>query len=175
MVTQAFKKCVTQSLGVDISPNMVRKYNAAMRAAGLPPAVAHAVEGDLLTPETVSRELSTPELHDFDIVAVGLGFHHFDSPALTVQRLAQRLKPGGVLLIIDLVADGDAGSFKRSKAGHTIKTHGFTEEGMKKLFEAEGLVDVGWHVMEGRVELGVDEHSLREKQVFFGRAQKKRA
>lgn len=165
---------MTQIRGIDISPNMVARYNDTMQAAGLPAATAHAVEGNLIDPVGVAGRLSIPDLSGFDIAAVGLGFHHFESPALTIKRLAERLNPGGVVLIIDLVADDDEEGLKQSKAGHTIKTHGFSEQTMKEIFEGEGLEGVGYHIMQKPVKLGMGEDNLRQKHIFLARAQKKR-
>lgn len=167
-------KCVTQSVGMDISPNMVAKYNQAMKDAGLSHDDAYAVEGDLLNPEGVPESLSTPELHGFDIAAIGLGFHHFEKPALAVHRLAERLNPGGVILIVDGAADGHSKPWQHHEADHTISTpHGFSEDTMKQIFEDAGLEGVGYHVMEQSIKLGAREESLREVKIFFGRAQKK--
>ena len=50
--------------------------------------------------------LSTPFYHSFDLAVVGLGFHHFDDPGLAATRLVERLKPGGVLMIVDFLPHG---------------------------------------------------------------------
>lgn len=50
---------------------------------------------------------ASAEFFDFDVAAVGLGFHHFDDPALAARRLAARLKTGGVLVILDFLPHGE--------------------------------------------------------------------
>jgi SAM-dependent methyltransferase len=83
---------------------MVEQYNVAARASGLTPQQAQAVVGDLCAQDGVPKPLLAPGYFNFDIAAVCLGFHHFESPPLAVRRLAERLKPGsGVLLIIDFL------------------------------------------------------------------------
>jgi SAM-dependent methyltransferase len=65
----------------------------------------HAYQGNLCDPNDPSpRAFASPEFSGFDVAAVGLGFHHFDDPALAARRLGERLKTGGVLMIIDFFA-----------------------------------------------------------------------
>lgn len=67
----------------------------------------YAYQGNLLDPNDPDpREFSGFDFHHFDIAVVGLGFHHFDDPALAAQRLVERLRPGGVLLILDFLPHG---------------------------------------------------------------------
>jgi hypothetical protein len=67
----------------------------------------HAHHGNICTPEDPNpAAFASPEFFDFDIAAVGLGFHHFDDPALAARRLAARLSVGGVLVIIDFLPHG---------------------------------------------------------------------
>ena len=66
-----------------------------------------AYQGNLCVPDDPNpAAFSGPEFFNFDIVAVGLGFHHFDDPALAARRLAERLKDGGVLTILDFLPHG---------------------------------------------------------------------
>jgi len=170
---------VTEMRGMDISPNMVARYNDDLRTAGRSHEVANATEGDLLEEEGTPEQFSRPDLYNFDIAAVGLGFHHFHDPALAVKRLAERLNPGGVILIIDAVAEGTGKGMsellgKEMGMNHTIKQHGFSAQDMKEIFEAEGLENVGYHILDKPIVLGPDADHLREIKVFLGRAQKKR-
>jgi hypothetical protein len=71
---------------------MVQHYNEAARSSGLTPEQAHAVVGDLIGSEDPATELSGPEFYNFDVAAIGLGFHHFEDPPLAVKRLGERLK-----------------------------------------------------------------------------------
>ena len=62
----------------------------------------HAYQGNLCVPDDPAPSaFASPNFFSFDIAAVGLGFHHFDDPTLAAQRLVERLRPGGVLLILD--------------------------------------------------------------------------
>lgn len=60
--------------------------------------------GDVTVPDDPSpAALAAPRFFDFDLAALGLGFHHFTDPPLAARRLVERLRPGGVLLILDFV------------------------------------------------------------------------
>ena len=80
----------------------------------------HAYQGNLCVPEDPSpAEFASPEFFNFDVAAVGLGFHHFDDPALAARRLAERLKTGGVLVILDFLPHDrpDVSSFRKCPLG----------------------------------------------------------
>ena len=81
---------------------MVSAFNKRATDAGIPRSQASAVVGNLFTPEP-SDALAEPEYFNFDIVAVGSAYHHFEDVTLATKRLVERLKPGGVLFIIDSI------------------------------------------------------------------------
>lgn len=141
-VTKALGGYVNTIRGIDISENMVSHFNEAARSSGLSQEQANAVVGDLLG-ATVSTELQTPEYYDFDVAAIGLGFHHFEDPPQAVKRLAERLKPAtGVLIIVDFLPFDHMADMQS-----TIKHNGFTANGIKRLFEAAGLEEFGFEVV----------------------------
>lgn len=108
LMSRIYGPYVTVTRGIDIAPNMVVTYNARARAAELPESKIHAVVGDLFdksNPEP--KELSTPELRDFDFATVGFGFHHFEDVVHASRSLKNRLRPGGVLVISDFLEGGD--------------------------------------------------------------------
>jgi len=116
-----------------------------------------------------------PQFQDFDVATVGLGFHHFDDPDLAAQRLAARLRPGGVLLILDFLVHGhDDPHNIPSAAAATVMHHGFSEERIKSVFEGAG---VGGDF--GLVEIGTITHGHGDaegkkavKRVFLARGTK---
>lgn len=64
----------------------------------------HAYQGNICDPSDPNpAALAGPEFTGFDVAAVGLGFHHFDDPTLAARRLGERLKTGGVLMILDFL------------------------------------------------------------------------
>lgn len=111
-----------------------------------------------------------PEFSNFDLAAVGLGFHHFDNPQLGAERLVARLKPGGVLLIIDfLLHDGRLEA--SHPASHTITHHGFSEEEIRKIFVGAGAGgDFGFETAGGVVF--EREGGMVERTLFMARGTK---
>jgi len=141
-VTKALGGYVNTIRGIDISENMVSHFNEAARSSGLSQEQANAVVGDLLG-ATVPAELQAPEYYDFDVAAIGLGFHHFEDPPLALIRLAERLKPAtGVLIIVDFLPFDHMADMQS-----TIKYNGFTANGIKRIFEAAGFEDFGFEVV----------------------------
>lgn len=120
---------------------MVDEYNRNAAAAGVSDKVV-GHKADLLA-VSVPAGFSGPEFTDFDVVTVSMALHHFEHPDQALQRLARRLKKGGICLIIDLVAHTCHGHGQDSHdfgdAASTVKTHGFSREGMQQLFEGAGL------------------------------------
>src|SRR5436305_1367661 len=84
---------------------MVNEYNTGALNKEIPASEMRAVVGNLISP-SVSEDLAGEEFFGFEIAAVGLGFHHCDEPGLAAKRLAERLRVGGVLLIIDFLPHG---------------------------------------------------------------------
>lgn len=82
---------------------MLDKYRATAADLGLDESRMIAVQGDLLAPvvQPTTPVLSEEELGGFDVVAICMALHHVDDVELATKRLAERLRPGGVLLIID--------------------------------------------------------------------------
>ncbi|RFU35016.1 hypothetical protein B7463_g1331, partial [Scytalidium lignicola] len=179
LVSRALAPYITQSIGIDISENMVAQYNLRATNQGLSSSEMSAYQGNLLLPnDTDPASLSGPEFYGFDVAAVGLGFHHFNDPPLATKRLAERLKSGGVLLIIDFMphASGQGHSHEGDgrDARHTVTHYGFSEDQVKKMFVDAGVGKgfeyqvVGEGVVFVRGE-GVDE---MKRTVFMARGEK---
>ncbi|RYP32140.1 hypothetical protein DL767_005376 [Monosporascus sp. MG133] len=193
MMSKALAPYVTQCVGIDLSENMVAVYNAGARNQGLAPDEMHAVVGDLADPDRPDV-LPGPEFRDFDLVAVGGGFHHFADPELAAARLVERLRPGGVLLIWDFKphghgegrgrdtggedkGDGDGDGGFTGPARHTIVHQGFTEERIRAIYEKAGagtnfrLAELGAGFLFGDVHDVEDEEKAR-RSVFLARGEK---
>jgi len=161
-MTHAFGSRATEYVGIDLSENMVQAYNTRFGQDQQSESTdevlnAHAVVGNLLTPQEPSQDLSGPEYHDFDLVVVGLGYHHFSDVELATRRLVERLRPGGVFLILDFVthaAEVDADpNTPVGSARHTVAHHGFSEARLEQVFEGAGLSDFGLVQMGDEVHI----------------------
>lgn len=114
-----------------------------------------AAVGDLTVPGDPRPEsLSGSEFFGFDLAAVGGGLHHFDNPELTITRLVERLRPGGVVFIWDFLTHG-AEDLRSHAASNTVLHHGFSEEQVRHIFTNAGagknfaLEDLGSGVVFG--------------------------
>lgn len=96
---------------------MAAEYNTSARNQGISAEEMSARVGNLLDAE-VPAALQVPELHGFDVAAVGMGFHHFADPALAARRLADRLRTGGVLFIVDFLPHADPNAGHGHGHGH---------------------------------------------------------
>ena len=180
-------------VGVDLSENMVAEYNAkfSTRSSEVKKEApkAHAYVGDLVTPADLPRilpdvdvegEAEIPISGSFDLVIVGYAFHHFASPPRAAKRLAGCLKPGGVLMIVELAVHDPEPEAEAEKAGRKqgVKTaYGFEEEEVKDFFEGVGLVDFDALRMEGGVVIrsshgGDSQGKGQEMGAFMARARK---
>lgn len=151
---------------------MVQKYNEAARQSGMTSDHCNAIVGDLFA-DAVADHLTTPDLYQFDIAVIGLGFHHFENPGLAIKRLAERLKPGeGVLVIVDFLPfskdDHGAGG-----AHHTIKTHGFNEADMAKMYKEAGLEAFGFEVLSEPAVMEF-ESGTKERDVFIAKGKREK-
>ncbi|KAL4721887.1 hypothetical protein ACLX1H_011079 [Fusarium chlamydosporum] len=139
MLSRVLAQHTSEAIGIDLSEDMVGVYNAQAQTQG---SSRHAYQGNLADPTDASPAAFTDaKFFDFDVAGVGLGFHHFDKPDLASKRLAERLRLGGVLFIIDFVAH-KIDSKDAAKRG--IAHHGFTEDQIKKMFEDAGLTNFAY-------------------------------
>lgn len=108
MVSQALSPYITEAVGIDLSTNMAAEYNMRANAQGLSAAEMSATVGNIFSEsDPHPAHLAAEKFFNFDLAAVGLGFHHFEDPVLSATRLAERLRPGGVLLVIDFLPHGN--------------------------------------------------------------------
>ena len=158
-ITHALAGRASEYVGLDVTENMVKAYNLRFnpesKEEGDELLNAEAVVGNLLKPNGTPPEFDDPKYKDFDLVAVGMGFHHFQDLSLSTSRLVERLKPGGVFMIVDFLTHPEADLEKNHPARRTIAHHGFSKDQLRDLFEGAGLTDFGvqvWHekvIMKG--------------------------
>lgn len=173
-ISKALAPYITQSIGVDISESMVNEYNVGASNQGIPASEMHAVVGNLISPSaSPSASLSGPEFFNFDIAAVGLGFHHFTDPALASKRLGERLKTGGTLLIIDFLPHGHDHSLNHKEMEEYGVTHmGFSEDDVKRLFEGAGVGQDFEYVVLGKGIVFSKEGGDMKREVFMAKGRK---
>ncbi|KAI7765861.1 hypothetical protein LZL87_000974 [Fusarium oxysporum] len=113
--------------GMDIASGMVEQYNKMALKAGYTSIKMRAIQGDLIDPElTPSPEINTPGFFDFDV-------------------LSKRLRPGGILLIIDWVASSAGSSAQTgNRTLGAISRMGFQENELKSSYDRAGLEDWSW-------------------------------
>ncbi|KAF2859403.1 S-adenosyl-L-methionine-dependent methyltransferase [Piedraia hortae CBS 480.64] len=175
-ITDALGSWVSEIRGIDLSERMVDAYNRAAQSAGLSTDCAQAVVGDLISDAQPGPELQGKEFWNFDVAAVGLGFHHFEDPPRALARLSARLKPkSGVLIIVDFlpfdISPDQKGMVMGQEMDKTIKHSGFTEGDMKTLFEKAGLKDFKFSVVKEQAVLEMEDGTHR-RTIFIARGRK---
>lgn len=134
----------------------------------------HAHQGDLTDPSDPDpAAFSGAEFRDFDVAGVGLGFHHFEDPELSAERLVQRLRHGGVLVILDFLPHEKTD--RGSPAASTVMHHGFSEEKMRAIFERAGAgKDFAMEELGSGVVFGGHDASKEgmKRRVFLARGTK---
>lgn len=172
LVSRSLAPYTTQCIGVDLSENMVSTYNARAANQGLTPEEMHAYQGNLCDSSDPSPSaLAGPEFFGFDVAAVGLGFHHFDDPSLAAQRLVERLRPDGVLFILDFLTHDKLDITHH--AAHTVTHHGFSEAQIRKIFDDAGAgKDFALEDVAVVFNRGKDGQQDVKRQVFIARGTK---
>jgi SAM-dependent methyltransferase len=180
-ITHALNTHASEYVGVDLSENMVQAYNLRFNpdpTASEPNTSAifdpkdetlsaHAVVGNLLSEkEPFPPNLADSKFFDFDLAAVGMGFHHFENIPFTLGQLAKRVKRGGMIFIVDMVTHDmeDATGVPQ----HTIAHAGFGDGELRQYFEDAGLVDFGMVKMEEEVML----RGTMKRRLFLARGRK---
>lgn len=150
--------------GIDISAGMLKEFDRLAGEAGYGKEKMKAVRGDLLDPEgTPAPELAEPEYFNFDTVTMAFALHHVEDVETMLRRLVERARPGGTVLIVDLVGK----ERKDLPEGMGVAHGGFMEDQMQKLFEKVGLENWGWRLFKDQVEMPFDHGGA--KTVFMAR------
>jgi SAM-dependent methyltransferase len=132
---------------------MVGEYNNRAERDGL---AMRAYAGNLASGDEEPATFASSHFFAFDIVAIGLGFHHFSTPTLAAKRLAARLSPGGKFLVIDNVSDDN----------------GFSRESAETLFREAGVAtNFEFSVIDKELKIGRGPAAWQQK-VFIARGSK---
>ncbi|KZT11148.1 S-adenosyl-L-methionine-dependent methyltransferase [Laetiporus sulphureus 93-53] len=134
LVSRELCPYVKSIVGVDISDGMVDQFNLRVSQQGLTPEEMKAVCVELKGEE---HELDGQK---FDVIVCSMAFHHFSSYRDVTRMLAFFLKPGGSLLVVDIVK----GTLKAEISAHHERIiahqHGFDTNDMREAFETAGLI-----------------------------------
>jgi ubiquinone/menaquinone biosynthesis C-methylase UbiE len=110
-------------VGLDRSQRMIAKANQAL-------ATAPELAGRIGFVVADGNKLDFPD-HSFDLVMCNSVLHHLEDPQKLFSEMARLLKPGGALLLRDLVRPARLGF------GHHVRKHGKHYSGeMKRLYVA---------------------------------------
>ncbi|OCH86196.1 S-adenosyl-L-methionine-dependent methyltransferase [Obba rivulosa] len=127
-------------VGVDISSGSVDVYNTRASNQGLTPEEMKAICAEL---KGNAQELDGAK---FDIAVCSMSYHHFADVDAITRTLAFFLKPGGSLLVADVMADEKHQDEEKppeifpEHVRHVVAHHGgFDEAEMRRIFEGAGL------------------------------------
>lgn len=149
VLSLALEPYAAELRGIDISSAMVQLYNDAAAKNGLGPQRMRAVEADILSADpSAAVAAAGPEFSGFNLAVISMALHHIADAEGAIRALADRVVPGGAVLVIDWLEHPQSHHQHRadehpltSKARHTIAHNGFSEQKMLDLFSKAGLVD----------------------------------
>lgn len=121
-----------------------------------------AYHGNLCVPDDEDpAAFRHARFYNFDVACVGLGFHHFDEPALAARRLVARLRPGGVLMIIDFLVFSDLDLDRAAGHHHHHHHHDDDDDGHQ---HAHGGGGQQGHSHDGEAKEEDDADDERDRQ-----------
>jgi len=134
LISRGLAPYAKKIVGVDISEAMVKQYNLRVENQGIPPEEMQAVCAEL---KGTAEELDGLK---FDVVVCANAYHHFDSIESVTHTLAFFLKPGGSLLVSDILKSPDGVStLKAIPLDIVAHQGGFEDADIRKAFAAAGL------------------------------------
>ncbi|KAI1908305.1 hypothetical protein LOZ61_005655 [Ophidiomyces ophidiicola] len=174
-LSHALRPYFSEIIGVDLAEGMVNKYNRRAREAGIPESQMRAVVGDLAAAQPDASLIQNKDLANFDLIITSMALHHIEDPQRAVNRLVERLRPGGTLVVIDFDAakDGQQWIAASAPAAHTITHHGFSKATMENLLTSAGCKDVEYVLHKEITKIPREfAHLGEEKQLFYSRGRK---
>lgn len=111
VVTAAVARLATSVVAFDVTPAMLDKARKRCAEAGLENVVFR--QGDAA---------ALPfEKGEFDTVVTRLAIHHFEAPSRVLSEIFRVLRPGGRVVIADVVASEDAGEAELQNAIENLR------------------------------------------------------
>lgn len=148
-LSQLMAKRARRVIAVDNSENMVEYGRSLAKQHGLNNLEYRL--GDLEEPPVGEGEM--------DLVVLSHALHHAANPRRAVGAAARILKPGGRLVVLDLMAH----NFEKARELYADRWLGFTEAALEEWMEDAGLVE------REIVEAGRDQQDGRFRTLFaFG-------
>ncbi|KAI0070562.1 S-adenosyl-L-methionine-dependent methyltransferase [Panus rudis PR-1116 ss-1] len=134
LVSRELAPHVKSILGVDVSQKAVDIYNERVANQGIPPDEMRAVCVEL---KGEPEELDGAK---FDVITCAAAYHHFASVEDMTRILVSFLKPGGSLIITDIIKSEQ--DIVKEEYRHIVAhARGFSEDDIRNLFENAGLTD----------------------------------
>lgn len=122
---------VARVIGVDSSPDMLNAARTRLK--------------DVATADFRLGNLEALPMDDgeLDAAVMALVLHHVPEPARALAECARALKPGGRVLIVDMLPH-DRAEYQQ-QMGHVWL--GFPEKQMRKMLMTAGFTDIRWHAL----------------------------
>ncbi|KAL8721226.1 MAG: hypothetical protein Q9225_002038 [Loekoesia sp. 1 TL-2023] len=145
---------VNEAKGIDISAAMVKSYNDHAHAARIPKEEMCAVQGDMLATNKDCKAKSSfadKEWFEFDLAVMSMALHHVAPPEEAINKLVERLKEGGILVIIDWelssIVFHEAGHPRFNPGDHGSQTHDHLHHRMAISGHAHNVVPGSEHTI----------------------------
>jgi SAM-dependent methyltransferase len=148
---------------------MIAKYTAGMKELVFEHKHVEAIVGNLLCDPPEPASLADDEYHNFDLITVGAALHHFPSAEQAIERLATRLRPGGVIYIQDLLEEHDHTAHDNQSGK---RPRGYSLDGIRSFTDDAGLVDFGFDVFPNEMMIELLSEEVLKIRCFAARAMK---
>jgi SAM-dependent methyltransferase len=133
LVVAAFARVVRHATGVDVTPAMLARARAVAREQGT--ANVAWVAGDVAALPWADGT--------FDVVTSRFAFHHLEDPRGVLAEMARVCRPGGRVVVMDLLASADATKAaamnRMEKLRDPSHVRALAEAELEALFPAVGL------------------------------------
>jgi ubiquinone/menaquinone biosynthesis C-methylase UbiE len=133
LVVCAFAAQASHATGIDLTPAMLERAQALQERMGLTNVSWRVGDG---------RAMPFPD-REFDIVCCRFAFHHFPEPNGVLTEMVRACKPGGRIVVADVVASEDPAVATRLNAMDSLRDPSHVrfmpESELRALFHAEGL------------------------------------